>query len=112
MEKELYIIKTREGEKIGFFDLTFEHTAYFEVNKKAVFVGKIAVTPSQQQKKYGWKCMNWIRDYAKSCDCKSIQTTAYNKSSEAVRFLTNYGFSKLYERATKHFIVDCFELSL
>ena len=112
MEKELYLIKTREGKKIGFFDLTFEHTAYFEVNKKAVFVGKIAVTPSQQQKKYGWNCMNWIRDYAISCDCKSIQTTAYNKSSEAVRFLTNYGFSKLYERATKHFIVDCFELSL
>ncbi len=112
LEKELYIVRTQNGETIGFFDLSINPNKYFDVNKSALFIGKLAITPNKQKQGYGKKCLCWINSYAKGRGCQYIHATAYTQSKEATNFLIKNKFVKLYIRATKHFIVDCYELKL
>lgn len=110
--KEVYIVRNLENEIVAFFTLSTNPNQYFDVNKKAVFIGKIAVQPKYWRKGIGTFCIDWVQTYAEEKDIKTIQTTAYNMSVGAVMFFEHFNFIKLYERSTKHFIVDCFEKTI
>ncbi len=110
LEREVYLVENGEDhEALGFFTLTLGANTYFDPKKKSVMIGKIAVVPKYWRKGIGRSCIHWIESYAKEKGVQCVQATAYTESKGAVAFLEAQGFKKLYERSTKHFIVDCFE---
>lgn len=110
LRRETYVVK-KEDKCVAFFTMG-EQNSYFAPDGKALFIGKIATTPEMWNNGIGTFCINWIKDEAVKRGKSLLRTTVYGKSANAVRFLNNRGFKKLYERSSKHFIVDCLEMPL
>lgn len=111
MNKEMYVVK--DGHKtVAFFSISTAPNSYFEITHPAIYLGKMAVAPDVWRQGIGTFCLDWIRCEAMRRGIGRIRTTVYRKSKNAVRFLETRGFVKLYERSTKHFVVDCDEILL
>lgn len=110
LKRETYVVK-KDNRCVAFFTIG-EQNSYFEPDKGSLFIGKIATTPEMWNIGIGTFCIDWIKATAANRGKKFLRTTVYSKSSNAVKFLKNRGFEKVYERSSKHFIVDCLEMSL
>ena len=110
LKRETYVVR-RDGKSIAFFTVG-ENNSYFTPDSSALFIGKLATTPEMWNNGIGTFCMDWIKAEAKKRGKKLLRTTVYQKSTNAVNFLSNRGFKKIYERSSKHFVVDCLELTL
>ncbi len=112
IEQELYSVTDSKNNILGFFSLNFTGNAFFDPQKKGVMLGRIAIDPPYQRKRIGSFCIDWIKAYALKRGYDYLQTTAYVQSVDALAFFENQGFVRVYDRATKHFIVGCFEIPL
>lgn len=101
-----------EGLPVAFFSISSKPSIYFEPRGKAEYINRIAVSPELWRKGIGTRCMKEIESLAKKNNSEKIQSIVYAKSSVAKSFAEAMGFSKVYERPTKNFIVDCVEKSL
>lgn len=110
LKRETYVVK-RDDNCVAFFTIG-ENNSYFTPDGSALFIGKMATTPEMWNNGIGSFCMDWIKAEAKRRGKKHLRTTVYQKSANAVNFLTNRGFKKVYERSSKHFVVDCLEMTL
>jgi len=110
LKRETYVVK-RDDNCVAFFTIG-ENNSYFTPDGSALFIGKMATTPEMWNNGIGTFCMDWIKAEAKRRGKKHLRTTVYQKSANAVNFLTNRGFKKVYERSSKHFVVDCLEMTL
>lgn len=111
LKRETYVVK-QNGATVAFFSCGVGNSQYFEPDDTAMMVGKFATSPELWKRGIGSFCMEWMKREAKKRGLKKLRTTVYTKSEDAVRFLQRCGFVKIYERATKHFIVDCMEMTL
>lgn len=110
LKRETYVV-IRDNKSVAFF--TFgENNSYFAPNGNALFIGKMATTPELWNSGIGTFCVNWIKAEARNRGKNLLRTTVYQKSLSAVQFLINRGFRKVYERSSKHFVVDCLEMTL
>jgi len=110
LKRETYVVR-RDDKSVAFFTIG-ENNSYFTPDGKALFIGKIATTPEMWNNGIGTFCIDWIKEEAKKRGKKYLRTTVYQKSANAVSFLSNKGFKKVYERSSKHFVVDCMEMTL
>ncbi|MBO5939085.1 MAG: aminotransferase class I/II-fold pyridoxal phosphate-dependent enzyme [Clostridia bacterium] len=110
LKRETYVVR-KDNKSVAFF--TFgENNSYFTPDGNALFIGKMATTPELWNSGIGTFCIDWIKAEAKKREKSLLRTTVYQKSVSAVRFLSNRGFKKVYERSSKHFVVDCLEMTL
>ncbi len=110
LKRETYVVR-RDDNTVAFFTIG-ENNSYFTPDGNALFIGKMAITPEMWNKGIGTFCMDWIKAEAKRRGKTHLRTTVYQKSANAVNFLNNKGFKKVYERSSKHFVVDCLEMTL
>lgn len=110
LKKETYVVR-RDNKSVAFFTIG-ENNSYFTPDGNALFIGKMATTPEMWNNGIGTFCIDWIKAEAKKRGKKHLRTTVYQKSANAVSFLSNRGFKKVYERSSKHFVVDCLEMTL
>lgn len=110
LKRETYVVR-RDDKSVAFFTMG-ENNSYFTPDGNALFIGKLATTPEMWNNGIGTFCIDWIKAEAKKRGKKHLRTTVYQKSANAVSFLSNRGFKKVYERSSKHFVVDCLEMTL
>ena len=110
LKREAYVV-LKNGKCVAFFTMGIG-SSYFAPDENALFIGKIATTPEMWRKGIGSYCMRWIKTEARKRNKTLLRTTVYTKSDKAVDFLIKQGFEKIYQRSTKHFIVDCLEMPL
>ena len=110
LKRETYVVK-KSGKCVAFFTIG-ENNSYFEPDDRALFIGKLATTPEMWNSGIGTFCIDWIKAQAQKRGKKYLRTTVYQRSANAVNFLGNRGFKKVYERSSKHFVVDCLEMFL
>lgn len=111
MNREVYAIKEC-NRIIAFFSITISPNQYFDINEKAIYIGKMAVSPDLWRRGVGTYCVDWIKSEAHKRGITLLRTTVYTESKNAVNFLIKNEFKKIYERSTKHFIVECMEQQL
>lgn len=110
LKRNTYVVK-QNNNCVAFFNIG-ENNTYFPPDDKTLYIGKIATTPEKWNNGIGTFCIEWIKEEAKKRGKNILRTTVYQKSTNAVRFLKNRGFKKVYERSSKHFVVDCLEMHL
>ena len=112
-DQEVYVVKNRSnGSPYAFYAYSKHPMSYYDVDKKSVYLYRLAVTPSMWNRGIGSMCLKAVEEYARNNRFDSIRTTVYNKSTKAKAFFSGLGYVKQFERATNHFIVDCIEKTM
>lgn len=109
LRRETYVVK-QSGKSVAFFTMSEENSQYFEPDNTAMSIGKFATTPEMWNRGIGTFCIDYIKQEAIKRGKSKLRTTVYAESDKSVKFLKNRGFNKIYQRSTKHFIVDCVEM--
>ena len=112
-EQEVYVVKDRAlGSTYAFFAYTDHPSQFFDVDKRCVYLERIAVMPTMWRHGLGRMCMDMVEKYALVHRCSAIRTSVYDKSKGANAFFESHGYVRLYTRPTKNFIVNCIEKTL
>ncbi|MDO4547084.1 MAG: GNAT family N-acetyltransferase [Clostridia bacterium] len=110
LEKEVYLVKSKaSGKPVATFNFTGHPSMYFDLNKKALYMQRLAVTPEYWNKGIGTQCFEYILAQAKKRGCECVRSSVYEASDQAVTFLKRRGYRELYKRPSKHFVVLCME---
>jgi GNAT superfamily N-acetyltransferase len=112
LENEVYLLRhSISGKPVAFYAVTDRPSSYFDIDKKAAFISRMAVSPELWRLGIGSIMIGRAVQYAKEHRCASIRTTVYEKSEKAKDFFRASGFQTLFKRPTRNFIVDCMEMS-
>jgi GNAT superfamily N-acetyltransferase len=113
LEKEIYIVKGKKtGKAIATFNLTNQPSTYFDLDKKALYMQRLAVSPEHWNKGIGTQCFEYVAERARREGCQCIRSSAYEASDRAMTFLKRKGYRELYKRHSRHFVVLCMEKEL
>lgn len=113
LEKEVYLVRGKKsGKAIATFNMDNQPSMYFDLDKKAMYMQRLAVSPEYWNKGIGTQCYNFVADRAKKEGCECVRSSVYEASDRAVTFLKRRGYRELYKRHSKHFIVLCMEREL
>jgi GNAT superfamily N-acetyltransferase len=112
-EKEFYVAKSkRTGEAVATFNITTTPSPYYGLDKKSTYLNRLAVTPKYWSKGIATQCVHFVLEKAARNGSECIRGIVYEASDRAVTFLKRRGFREVYKRPTKHFVVQCMELSI
>lgn len=110
---EFYLVRQKDAKKpIAVFSITNKPSPYFDINKKALYLHRIAVVPHLWRKGVGTAIFNWAKQRAAQAGIDVIRSSVYSEDPVAVAFLKSLGYQTLYQRPTKNFIVDCMEAEI
>lgn len=110
MEKEFYLAWCKStGEYVATFNLSTRADAYFDIDKKAVYIQRIAVLPKYWNRGIGTQCYQKAVEMAKKTGAECIRSSVYEASPRAVSFLKRKGYRELYRRHSRNFTVLCME---
>ena len=110
MEKEFYLARCKStGEYVATFNLSTRADAYFDFDKKAVYIQRIAVLPKYWNRGIGTQCYDFAVSKAKMIGAECIRSSAYEASPRAISFLKRRGYRELYRRHSRNFVVLCME---
>jgi dTDP-4-amino-4,6-dideoxygalactose transaminase/GNAT superfamily N-acetyltransferase len=113
LEKEVYLVNSKKsGKPLATFNITGHPSMYFDMDKKALYMQRLAVTSEYWNKGIGTQCFQFLVDRAKRDGCECVRSLVYEASDRAVTFLKRRGYRELYKRLSKHFGVLCMEREL
>lgn len=110
LTKEVYLIKDAvTGKAIATGNVTDKPSLYFDIDRKALYMQRLAVSPELWRHGIGRAIFNAALEKAKREGYECIRSTVYSESPAAVAFLEAMGFKTLYKRPSKNFILLCME---
>ena len=110
MEKEYYLAVCKStGEAVATFNISTRADAYFDFDKNAVYIQRIAVLPKYWNQGIGTQCYNFAVRKAKSIGAECIRSSVYESGLRALSFLKRRGYRELYRRHSENFVVICME---
>ncbi len=113
LEENVFVIRSKSNKKVlAAYSVSEKPSPYFAVDKNAVYVSRMAVSPELWRRGIGRIMLNHAVNFCKQRGYDTIRTVVYDKSADANGFFRAMGFSKLYQRPTKNFIVNCIEKRL
>jgi ribosomal protein S18 acetylase RimI-like enzyme len=111
LENEVNLLRHKKTQKpIAFYAVSDRPSSYFDIDRRAAYISRIAVSPELWRLGIGKIIIGRIVQYAKERHCDCVRTTVYEKSAKAIDFFQKSGFRTLYQRSTKNFIVECMEM--
>lgn len=113
LTKEVYLVKEIDSNKpVAVFNMTDKATPYYDFGKKALYLQRIAVTPELWRNKVGTAIFEWAHNRAKDEGYESIRSVVYSEDPTANAYLNSLGYKILYQRKTKHFVINCMEVNV
>lgn len=113
LTKEFYLLKETSNDRdVGVFNITKHPPKYYDLDKEALYLHRIAVVPELWRKGIGKSIFAWVKERAKKEGCQVIRSTVYSEDKRAKSFLEAMGYKTLYQRKTKNFLVDCMEVDV
>ncbi len=110
LENEVYLLRHKKLAKpIAFYAVTDKMSSYFDIDRRAAYISRIAVSPELWRSGIGKIMIAQIVQYAKEHRCDCVRTTVYEKSAKAIEFFQKNHFLDKYKRPTKNFVVLCIE---